>query len=71
MDTLVAALARMPRRMPDGSEVELVVAGGPDAGELDGDPEVRRLRALADRLGVSDRVSFVGRVSRPEVPAPI
>ncbi len=69
VDTLVAALAHLPQRLPDGSGVELVVAGGPDAAHLDGDPEVRRLRELARAAGVGDRVRFVGRVTREDVPA--
>jgi glycosyltransferase involved in cell wall biosynthesis len=46
-----------------------VIAGGPDRAELDSDPEVRRLRELAERHGVSDRVEFRGRVGRAELPA--
>jgi len=53
-------------RLPD---VEVVIAGGPEPGRYDSDPEVRRLRALAARLGVSDRVVFLGSVARADVPA--
>jgi glycosyltransferase involved in cell wall biosynthesis len=59
---VIEALARLP-------EAELVVAGGPAAEFLDTDPQVARLRQLADRLGVADRVRFIGSVSRPDVPA--
>ena len=59
---VVEALASLP-------EAELVIAGGPDHGELDADPEVRRLRALAAEHGVSDRVEFRGRVARADLPA--
>ena len=62
IDTLLAALALVP-------EAELVVAGGPDVTTADCDPEVCRLRAVADRYGVTDRVRFVGRIARPDVPA--
>jgi type III pantothenate kinase len=48
---------------------ELVIAGGPPAGELDASPEARRLRALAERHGVADRVHLRGRVSRDDLPA--
>jgi D-inositol-3-phosphate glycosyltransferase len=48
---------------------ELVIAGGPVATELDADPEVRRLRSAAREAGVEDRVTFVGRLGRAEVPA--
>jgi hypothetical protein len=40
-------------RADGGPDTELVVAGGPDAAELDGDPEVERLRAVARRAGVA------------------
>jgi glycosyltransferase involved in cell wall biosynthesis len=49
-------------------DTELVVAGGPRADSLDADPEVQRLRRLARRAGVSDRVRFVGRVACQDVP---
>jgi glycosyltransferase involved in cell wall biosynthesis len=49
--------------------VDLVVAGGPAAGHLDEDAEVRRLRSIAEAHRVSDRVEFVGSVSREDVPA--
>jgi D-inositol-3-phosphate glycosyltransferase len=60
--TLVEALPHVP-------EAELVVAGGPDERELDADPYVRALRATAAEHGVGDRVRFVGRVTRDDVPA--
>jgi glycosyltransferase involved in cell wall biosynthesis len=69
VDTLVDALAHLPERLPDGSGVELVVAGGPDVADLDDDPEVRRLRGRARAAGVEDRVRFVGRAARDDVPA--
>jgi len=45
------------------------VAGGPDAAALGADPEARRLRALAERRGVADRVVLRGRVERDAMPA--
>ena len=58
----ISALAALP-------DAELHVAGGPDAAELDGDPEVRRLRALAAEVGVLDRLVLRGRVGREAMPA--
>jgi glycosyltransferase involved in cell wall biosynthesis len=57
---------RALRAVPDA---ELVVVGGPPAGAIDADPEVRRLRALAQEEGVSDRLVFAGSVPRADVPA--
>jgi type III pantothenate kinase len=48
---------------------ELVVAGGPAAADLDRDPEVTRLRAVAREAGVADRVDFRGRMARDAVAA--
>ncbi|MEA2360823.1 MAG: hypothetical protein QOI62_4083 [Solirubrobacteraceae bacterium] len=48
---------------------DLVVAGGPPRAQLDADAEVQRLRAVAERCGVSDRVELRGRVERPDLPA--
>lgn len=49
--------------------VELVIAGGPAPEALDEDPEARRLAALAEDLGVAERVSIIGGVARDDVPA--
>jgi glycosyltransferase involved in cell wall biosynthesis len=58
---VVEALAQLPG-------AELVVAGGPAPDVMDADPAVERLRSLAERFGVSDRVRFLGGVARSEVP---
>jgi phosphoheptose isomerase len=50
-------------------ETELVVAGGPPREDLARDPEARRLMAIADELGVRERVDFRGQVERSELPA--
>jgi D-inositol-3-phosphate glycosyltransferase len=59
---VVTALAAVP-------DAELHIAGGPDARELEADPEARRLRALARDAGVADRVVLRGRVDRDAMPA--
>jgi D-inositol-3-phosphate glycosyltransferase len=45
--------------------LRLVVVGG----EGDADPQTGRMRAVAQSLGVGDRVAFAGRVEHPELPA--
>lgn len=60
--TAVEALVHLP-------DAELHIAGGPLADALDADPEVNRLRRLATRLGVGDRVHFLGSVASNDVPA--
>ncbi|GGT46110.1 glycosyltransferase [Streptomyces purpureus] len=56
----IAALARLP-------DAELVVVGGPAPERLDDDPEVRRLRGLAQDAGVADRVRLTGGIPRDQV----
>jgi glycogen(starch) synthase len=55
--TAIEALSHLP------AEAHLTVIGGWDEGEAG------RLRELADRLGVSSRVSFVGQLGRERLPA--
>jgi D-inositol-3-phosphate glycosyltransferase len=59
---VLAALTRLPG-------VELVVVGGPDAGDLAGDPAAAAVGQQAEGLGVADRVRLVGRADRGEVSA--
>ncbi len=61
LDTVIEALCGI-------KDAELVVAGGPEPGELDRDPEVTRLRGVAEAAGVASRVRFLGRVPRERVP---
>ncbi|MDE3204787.1 MAG: glycosyltransferase [Acidobacteriota bacterium] len=62
----VADVIKALEWLPD---TELVVAGGPNPAELGCDPDVVRLRTAARRCGVADRVHFLGRVARAELPA--
>ncbi len=57
------------RALPVLDGVELVVVGGGAREHLDRDPEAVRLRALADDLGVGERVHLVGRVDHDDLPA--
>jgi glycosyltransferase involved in cell wall biosynthesis len=58
---LLQAMAKIPG-------AELVVAGGPDRGELRGDLSYRRLAKLGDSLGLHGRVFFAGQVGGPALP---
>jgi glycosyltransferase involved in cell wall biosynthesis len=58
----IEALAEVP-------DAELVIAGGPAADDLPTDRQARRLQALAESLGVADRVDLRGRVDRRRLPA--
>jgi D-inositol-3-phosphate glycosyltransferase len=61
VDTVIQALTHLPDHV-------LVVVGGPDAAELGSDVEALRLRELADRLGIGDRVHLIGRVEHDDLP---
>lgn len=61
-DQAIRALTRLP-------DTELVIAGGPAAAGLDRDQEARRLRHLAHRAGVIDRVRLTGAVDPADMPA--
>jgi glycosyltransferase involved in cell wall biosynthesis len=62
VDDVITALSRVP-------EAELLVGGGPPAGEDPAaDPDLGRLFAAAEAAGVSDRVRFLGAVAREDVP---
>jgi glycosyltransferase involved in cell wall biosynthesis len=62
IEDLIRALPTIPR-------AELVVVGGPPAGELGTDPYARRLRRLAAGCRVTDRVRLAGAVPAHEMPA--
>jgi glycosyltransferase involved in cell wall biosynthesis len=59
---LIAALPGVP-------DTELVIVGGPVSDRLGDDPEVKRLRALADKMRVANRVRFAGQLPRDRMPA--
>lgn len=62
VDDVIRALRFLP-------DTDLLIAGGPARAELDADPEVQRLRRIADQAKVLDRVIFLGSTSRAEMPA--
>jgi len=61
-DTMIEALPSVP-------DAEYVIVGGPDRRRLARNPEVKRLRALAEELGVQNRVVFLGAVAHAGMPA--
>ena len=68
VDTVVEALGLLAAR--GRKDIELVVVGGAvPKDRIASDPEVRRLRALAESLGVEGQVIFAGQVARDDMPA--
>jgi len=59
---MILAMASLP-------DARLVIAGGPPRSGIQDDPEGARLVALAREHGVADRVEFLGRVERADLPA--
>lgn len=67
MGHAIEALARL---VDGGHDAELVIVGGSGSGDaLIADPEYQRLHAVAESLGVADRVDFAGQLSQTEMPA--
>jgi glycosyltransferase involved in cell wall biosynthesis len=67
IDTIIEALARLAQE--GRTDIELLVVGGSLAKDrVASDPEVRRLRALAESLGVAGQVIFTGQVPREGMP---
>ena len=62
VDTVVRALAHVP-------DAELLIVGGPTRRHIARDPEARRLRSIAESVGVSERVVFTGQVAPDRLPA--
>ena len=61
LDVIVEALPLMD----DGGETRFIIVGGDE----NSSPEIERLRGVAARLGVEDRLTFAGAVSQEELPA--
>jgi D-inositol-3-phosphate glycosyltransferase len=61
LETLLRALSRVPG-------AELLVVGGPEPVDLPHDSAYVSLAAFAGTLGVSDRVTFTGKVDHSEMP---
>jgi glycosyltransferase involved in cell wall biosynthesis len=61
VDDVIAAVGLLP------DDVELIVAGGPPRDRLDDDPEIRRLKAIAATVGLTERCRFVGSIGRGDV----
>jgi D-inositol-3-phosphate glycosyltransferase len=62
------AISALARLVADGRDAELLVIGGPAREQLPDDPTYRALAALADELGVRDRVDFRGQVVQGDLP---
>jgi len=61
-EIIIEALTWLP-------ETELLIAGGADRRDVKREPEHDRLAAVADELGVADRVRLVGQIARADMPA--
>ena len=56
------------RALPGVPAAELVIVGGPPDGSIDDHPYARRLRSLAERCRVADRVVLAGAVPAADMP---
>jgi D-inositol-3-phosphate glycosyltransferase len=67
VENVIRAIAALERRRVRARL--MVVGGSTDVPDVAATPEIGRLQAIAEGLGVSDRVHFVGRRGREELPA--
>jgi glycosyltransferase involved in cell wall biosynthesis len=65
VDTVIQATALLRSR--HGIDAQLLVVGGDIRADGSGDPEIARLRSLAQRLGIPEHVRFVGQKPRAEL----
>jgi glycosyltransferase involved in cell wall biosynthesis len=65
VDTVIQAIALL--RSHHGIDVQLLVVGGDVRADGSGDPEIARLRSLAQRLDIPEHVRFVGQKPREEL----
>ncbi len=70
VDLVIRGLAALTGHGLDDVELE-IIGGSGNGGSIDTDPEVRRLRSLAEELGVEAQVTFRGQLGREEIPAVI
>lgn len=61
IEDIIGALKRLP-------DAELVIGGGPLAGRVNDDVDVRRLRTVAADHGVAERVRFAGWIPQSRLP---
>ena len=61
-EIIIEALTWLP-------ETELLIAGGAGSGDTRPEPEHDRLAAVAERLGVADRVRLIRQIARADLPA--
>ena len=61
-EIIIEALTWLP-------QTELLIAGGASSSDAAPEPEHDRLLAVAERLGVTDRVRLIGQVARADMPA--
>jgi D-inositol-3-phosphate glycosyltransferase len=61
-EIIIVALTWLP-------ETELLIAGGAGSSDATPEPEHDRLAAVAEHLGVADRVRLVGQIARADMPA--
>ncbi len=69
VDIAIRAVGLLHEQGIDDVELHIVGTGDAPAGESGPDAETVRLTALAESLGLSDQVRFLGRVPRDDVPA--
>ncbi|MEB3295130.1 MAG: glycosyltransferase family 1 protein [Synechococcales bacterium] len=67
IDTLVNAIAQLRSQTDDSTNLRLVIVGGSDPQQVDGQ-ERQRIEALVETLGISSITTFAGQVGHDRLP---
>lgn len=68
IETLVRAFARLKQQASDADKLRLVIVGGSEAGQADGNERLR-IEAIVNQLGIAAQTTFAGRVGHDQLPA--
>jgi D-inositol-3-phosphate glycosyltransferase len=68
IETLVRAFAKIKDKSANADKLRLVIVGGSEAGQSDGDERLR-IEGIVEQLGITAQTTFAGRVGHDQLPA--
>ncbi len=67
IETLVRAFAKIKDKSTNADKLRLMIVGGSEAGQADGD-ERQRIEGIVQQLGIAAQTTFAGRVGHDQLP---
>ena len=67
IETLVRAFAKIEDKSANADKLRLMIVGGSEAGQADGDERLR-IEGIVERLGITAQTMFAGRVGHDQLP---